>query len=145
MLNIRAKCSVQASHSLNNKSKTLEQSLTVAYILLHAEQSNLTVLLSHYNIAKLFNDQILFSPVTDCAENKHYKRSFFLSDFLLYHTAISGIIDHYCIIGNFKKLGKIKNKLRTICTKNHESFKNNKSRVQFYWFSLKNMQCTVSK
>ena len=43
---------------------------------------------------------ILSSPVTDCTENKHYKRSFFLSDFLLYHTPISGIIDHYCIMGN---------------------------------------------
>ena len=32
--------------------------------------------------------------------------SFFLSDFLLYHTPISGIIDRYCIMGNFKKIGK---------------------------------------
>ena len=29
------------------------------------------------------------------------KGLFFLSDFLLYHTPISGIIDHYCILRNF--------------------------------------------
>ena len=34
------------------------------------------------------------------------KGLFFLSDFLLYHTPISGIIDHYCIIVNFYKVGK---------------------------------------
>ena len=77
---------------------------------------------------------ILFSPVTDCTENKHYKRSIYLSDFLLYHTPISGIIDHYCIMGNLKKTGKTKNKLKTIYPKNHESFKSSKPRVQFYWF-----------
>ena len=70
--------------------------------------------MSHVNIAKLSNEHILFSPVTDCTKNKHYKRSFFLSDFLLYHTPISGIIDHYCIIGNLKKIGK-----------NQEQIKNN--------------------
>ena len=50
---------------------------------------------------------------------------------------ISGIIDHYCIMENFKKLGKNKNKLRAIYPKNHENFKNSKPRVQFYWFLYK--------
>ena len=59
------------------------------------------------------------------------KGLFFLSDFLLYHTPSSGIIDHYCIMGNLKKSGKTKNKLKTIYPKNHESFKSSKPRVQF--------------
>ena len=45
-------------------------------------------------------------------------------------TPISGVIDHYCNMENLKKSGK-NNKLRTIYPKN---FKNNKRRVQFYWF-----------
>ena len=72
--------------------------------------------------------------MTDCTENKHYKMSFFLSDFLLYHTPISDILDRYCIMQNLENIGKTKNKLRTIYPKNHESFKNSKRRVQFYWF-----------
>ena len=31
---------------------------------------------------------------------------FFLSDFLLYHTPISGIIDHHCIMENFEDVGR---------------------------------------
>ena len=37
-----------------------------------------------------------------------------------------------------KKTGKNKNKSRTIYPKNHENFKNNKPRGQFYWFSGEN-------
>ena len=33
-----------------------------------------------------------------------------------------------------KKIGK---KIRTIYPKNHENFKNNKPKVQFYWFFIK--------
>ena len=55
----------------------------------------------------VYYHHIVFSPVTDCTKNKHYKRYFlFLSDFLLYHTPIYGIIDHYCIMRNFKKIRK---------------------------------------
>ena len=36
-----------------------------------------------------------------------------------------------------KKSGENKNILQTICPKNHENFKNSKSRVQFYWFLYK--------
>ena len=57
---------------------------------------------------------------------------------MLYHLIIdpiSGIKDHYCTEGKIeKKLGKNKNKVRTIYPKNHENFKNRKSRVKFYWF-----------
>ena len=35
---------------------------------------------------------------------------------------------------NFKKSRKNKNKLRIIYPKNHEYYKNSKSRGQFYWF-----------
>ena len=35
---------------------------------------------------------------------------------------------------NLIKIGKNKNKLRTIYPKNHENFKNSKPRIQFYWF-----------
>ena len=35
---------------------------------------------------------------------------------------------------NLKNPGENKNKLRTIYPKNHENFKNNKSRIQFYLF-----------
>ena len=35
-------------------------------------------------------------------------------------TPISGVIDHYCIMENFKKSGENKNKLRIIYPKNHE-------------------------
>ena len=47
------------------------------------------------------------------------------------------------------KFTKNKKKLRTILPKNHENLKNNKPRVQFYWFLLKkecsekNMELTV--
>ena len=41
-------------------------------------------------------------------------------------TPISGIIDHYCIMKNYKKLGENRSKLRTMYPKNHENFKNSK-------------------
>ena len=44
---------------------------------------------------------------------------------------ISVIIDHYCVMENLKKLGKNKNKLRTVYPKNYEKFKDSKPRVQF--------------
>ena len=59
---------------------------------------------------------------------------FFFLTFCYIITPISGVIDHYCIIKDFKKIGKNKNKLRTIYPENHENIKNNKPRVQFYWF-----------
>ena len=34
---------------------------------------------------------------------------------------------------NMKKMGENKNKLRKMYPNNDENFKNNKSRVQFYW------------
>ena len=58
---------------------------------------------------------------------------FFFLTFCCFITPISGIIDHYCIMKNFKKLGK-NNKFRTIYSKTFENFKNSKPRVQFYWF-----------
>ena len=54
---------------------------------------------------------------------------FFFLSFCCYMPLISGIIDHYCIMKSLKKLGKNKNKLRTIYAKNHENFKNSKPRV----------------
>ena len=42
----------------------------------------------------------------------------------------------------FKKSRENKNKLKTIYPKNHENFKNSKSKVQFYWFVNKK-ECTV--
>ena len=58
---------------------------------------------------------------------------FFFLTFCCVIIPISGIIDQYCIMGKSKKIGK-KNKLRTICPKNHENFKNSKLGVQFYWY-----------
>ena len=52
-------------------------------------------------------------------------------------TPISDIIDHYCIMENFKKSGENDNKVRTIYPKNHENFKSSNPRVQFYWFLYK--------
>ena len=60
-------------------------------------------------------------------------RFFFLTYFCII-TPISGIIDHYCIMENFKKSRENKNKLITIYSKNHENFKNSEPRIQFYWF-----------
>ena len=55
---------------------------------------------------------------------------FFFLTFFCIITPISGIIDHYCIMENFKKSRENKNKLRTIYSKNYENFKNRKPRVQ---------------
>ena len=95
---------------LKIKNKTSEQSLAVTYIVLHADQSNLTILLSQVNIAKLFNDYILFSHVTDCTENKHYKRFFFFLTFccIILRFLVLQIITVVWEIK--KKSGKTKNK-----------------------------------
>ena len=121
MLNIRAKRLILPFVILNII-RAKHKNRVWLLLILYCMQTSLLSIFYH----------ILFSPVTDCTENKHYKRSIYLSDFLLYHTPISGIIDHYCIMGNFKKTGKTKNKLKTIYPKNHESFKSSKPRVQFY-------------
>ena len=56
---------------------------------------------------------------------------FFFLIFCCINTPISGIIDHYWIMENFKKSGENKSKLRTLYLKNHENFTNSKPRVQF--------------
>ena len=48
-------------------------------------------------------------------------------------TPIFGIIDHYCIIENYKN----REKIRIVFPKKSEKFKKSKSTVQFYWFFLK--------
>ena len=67
------------------------------------------------------------------------KTFFFLSDFLLYQYSDFCIILYYTVFWkiNEKNREKNKNKLRTIYPKNHENFKNNKPKVQFYWFFIK--------
>ena len=95
MLNIRVK-HLSLPFVILNIIRAKHQNRVWLLLILYCMQTSLLSLFYH----------ILFSPVTDCTENKHYKRSFFLSDFLLYHTPISGIIDHYCIMGNLKKFGK---------------------------------------
>ena len=74
---------------------------------------------------------------SSCMNIKTYL--FFFLTFCSIITSISGIINHYCIIENKKKLGENKKKLRTIYPKNHENFKNSKPKVQFYWFLYKNV------
>ena len=104
MLNKRAKC-LSLPFAILNIIRAKHQNRAWLSLILYCMQTSLLSLFYH----------ILFSPVTYCTENKHYKRSFFfLSDFLLYHTSISGIIDHYCIMGNLNKIGK-----------NQEQIKNN--------------------
>ena len=55
----------------------------------------------------------------------------------LFTFQVSGITDLYCIMDYLKNREENKNKWRTIYPKNHENFKNSKSRAQFYWFSYK--------
>ena len=66
---------------------------------------------------------------------------FFFLTFCCIIISVSGIIDHYCFMENFKKVGKNKNKLRLMYLKNPENFKNNKPSVQFYWFLYKKKEC----
>ena len=98
------------------------------------------VLLPLFNITKLFNDHILFFCLLYYGQSSftfllHEYRSFFLSDFLLYHYSDFRYYRSLLYYGKLKKKsGENKNKLRKIYPKNHENFKNSKSRVQFYWF-----------
>ena len=104
MLNIRAKRQ-SLPFAILNVIRAKHQNRAWLLLILYCMQASLLSLFYH----------ILFSSVTDCTENKHYKRSFlFLSGFLLYHTPISGIRDHYCIMRNLKQIGK-----------NQEQIKNN--------------------
>ena len=83
--------------------------------LLLAYTAPWVVLPSHFNIAELFNDQILFSPVIFdwLIENEHYNRSFFLFDFLLYHYSNSCYFKSLLFCGKLKRnREKNKNKLR---------------------------------
>ena len=104
MLNIRVK-HLSLPFVILNIIRAKHQNRVWLLLILYCMQTSLLSIFYH----------ILFSPVTDCTENKHYKRSFlFLSDFLLYHTLISDIIDHYCFMRNLKNIGK-----------NQEQIKNN--------------------
>ena len=104
MLNIRAKL-LSLPFAILNIIRAKHQNRAWMLLILYCMQASLLSLFYH----------ILLGRVTDCTENKHYKRSFlFLSHFWLHHTPISDIIDHYCIMRNFKKIGK-----------NQEQIKNN--------------------
>ena len=68
------------------------------------------VLVSHFNITKLFNDHILFLCLVYIGESsfaflvdEYENRSFFFLTFCCIITPISGIIDHYYIMENWKK------------------------------------------
>ena len=90
-------------------------------------------LLSHFDIAKLFNYHALFRIlIFNWLCWKWALKQVFFSDFLLYHYSDFWSLLHY---GKFLKSGgKNKNKLRSIYPKNNESFKNSKPRAQFKWF-----------
>ena len=68
------------------------------------------VLLSHFNIANLFNDHIYLVPwlLTDCTENE--QTGLFFLTFCCIITPVSGIIGHYCVMEN---LLKNREKIRT--------------------------------
>ena len=89
------------------------------------------VLLSHFNIAKLFHYRILFSPVIfdRLYWNWALKRFFFLSDFLFYHYSDFCYCRSLLYYGKFRK--KNREKIRTIYPENDENFKNSMPRVQF--------------
>ena len=136
MLNMRAKCQ-GLPFAILNIIRAKHQNRAWLSLILYCMQTSLLSLFYH----------ILFSPVTDCTENKHYKRSFFF--FLTFCCIILRflVLQIITVLWEIKKkLGKTKNKLKTIYPKNHESFKSSKPRVQFYWFLKKRrMQGTVSK
>ena len=67
---------------------------------------------------------------------------FFFLTFCCIIAPVSGIIDHYCIMENSKRIEENKNKLRTIYTKNPENFKSSKPKVQFYGF-LHEKECNT--
>ena len=66
VLNIRAKC-LSLPFAILNIIRAKHQNRAWLLLILHCMQTSLLSLFYH----------ILFSPVTDCTENKHYKRSFF--------------------------------------------------------------------
>ena len=89
------------------------------------------VLLSHLNIAKLFNDHTLYQEHTPFkfASLIYIGQSSFtfllhVSAFLRYHNLFNV---SYRFVWNSEKI-------RTIYPKKHENFMNSKPRVQFYWF-----------
>ena len=107
---------------------------------LHCTSSRL-VPLSHFNIAKLFNDhifRILFRPmIVDWLYWKWALKHVFLH-ILMHHSSDFSYYRSFVYYGKmFKNSKKNKNKLRTTYPKNHENFKNSKPRVQFYWFLQK--------
>ena len=59
---------------------------------------------------------------------------FFRSDFLLYHYSYFWYWKIITVSWKIKKKSGENNKLRTVCPKNHENFKNSEPRVQVYWF-----------
>ena len=59
---------------------------------------------------------------------------FFRSDFFLYHYSDFCYWKIITVSWKIKKKSGENNKLRTICPKNHENFKNSEPRVQVYWF-----------
>ena len=137
------KRSALAKHFWNDKDRTSEQCLVVTYVVLDVDYSHTLTSLSFLmttSYSKNIHLSNLFVYYTlDCEASLSsclsIKTSFFFLTFCCIFIPISGIIDHYCIMEIFfKKLGENKNKLRTICPKNHENFKNGKPRVQFYWF-----------
>ena len=82
------------------------------------------VLFSDFNVAKTFNDDILLQEYTP------------FKCFCLLCNGQSSFtfLPH---VSSTVEVGKNKNKLSTMPSKNHENFKNSKTTVQFYWFLLK--------
>ena len=117
---------------MNIRAKRLSLPFAIPNIMRQKHQSRAWLLLILYcmqaSLLPLFY-RILFSPVTDSTENKHYKSLFFF--FLTFCCIILRFLVLKII---FKKSGKTKNKLKRIYPKNHERFKSSKPRVQFYWF-----------
>ena len=132
--------SVQVSHFLNNKDRTSEQSLAVTYIVLYVDQFYSHTLLyctPYYHITKLFNDHMLFVCLLYIDSQVSF--SFYMSIktglffcFLLYH---------YSDFSYYRPLLY----MRTIQHKNHENFKNSKSRVDIFWFIKKQRTVCLKK
>ena len=123
---------------LNIRAKRLSLPFAILNIIRAKHQNRAWLLLILYcmqaSLLSLFY-RILFSPVTDSTENKHYKSLFFF--FLTFCCIILRflVLKIITVLWEiFKKSGKTKNKLKRIYPKNHERFKSSKPRVQFYWF-----------
>ena len=124
MLNIRAKC-LSLPFAILNIIRAKHQNRAWLLLILYCMQASLLSLFY----------RILFSPVTDSTENKHYKSLFFF--FLTFCCIILRflVLKIITVLWEiFKRSGKTKNKLKRIYPKNHERFKSSKPRVQFYWF-----------